>query len=41
MMHGNSYTDELIEKVKELYKNQMHFPSVLTTKSSAINKERI
>lgn len=40
-MHGNSYTDELIEKVKELYKNQMHFPSVLTTKSSAINKERI
>lgn len=41
MMHGNSYTDELIEKVKDLYKNQMHFPSVLATKSSAINKERI
>ena len=35
MMHGNSYTDELIEKVKDLYKNQTHFPTVLATQSAA------
>lgn len=34
MQHGNSYTDELIEKVKALYHNQISFPDVLSTKKA-------
>ena len=33
LMHGNSYTDELIEKVKQLYKHQTSYPSELDPKT--------
>lgn len=32
MMHGNSYTDELVEKVKTLYQHQASYPPVLNSK---------
>lgn len=33
LMHGNSYTDELIEKVKQLYQHQTSYPLELDPKT--------
>lgn len=33
LMHGNSYADEIIEKVKTLYRHQGSYPSVLDAKT--------
>ena len=36
--HGNSYTDELIEKVKIMYQHQSTYPSVLRADKQSNNK---